>query len=424
MERRGTTGSSGFDGSVGRLAARVMALLNADMERFAIDDLAPAPDHRVLSVGFGPGLGVAALARRLARGRVAGVDPSGAMVEVATRRNRVAVGTGRVELRRAGAEALPWPDGDFDAVLAVNSIQLWPLDAGIAEVARVLRPQGALVSVTHVWALEKQMALARWTANAVELLSTRGFDSMAWRTEAFRSGRGLVLRARRTGPAGAGGTRRGAVGEGPGGTRWYGDARVREGGPPRPDSSVMPSWLTDTEFQTLCAACARLIPADETPGAVEAGAPQYIDGLLGAFLVDPPRIWAGGPSSGRFGGPAGFARFHRLPPLDELAWRMRIEGSRGMPEREFNGPVVGWQEMYRQGLAGLGEDFGALSGEDQDARLRAAGEFTTLLYKHCCEGMYGAPEYGGNRHGAAWRAIDFPGDVQPRGYTDAEVSEP
>ena len=51
-----------------------------------------------------------------------------------------------------------------------------------------------------------------------------------------------------------------------------------------------------------------------------------------------------------------FADFHRLTALDELAWRMRIEGSRGLPEREFNGPVVGLQERYREGLAALGAE--------------------------------------------------------------------
>jgi len=186
----------------------------------------------------------------------------------------------------------------------------------------------------------------------------------------------------------------------------------------------MPVWLNENEYRTLSAACARLIPADETAGAVEAGVPDYIDGMLGAFLVDPPRIWAGGPTSGRFGGDAGFAHFHRLGALDELAWRMRIEGSLGRPEREFNGPVIGWQQVYRDGLAALGTDFADASDEDQDARLRAAGEFTVLLYEHCCEGMYGAPEYGGNRDTMAWEAIDFLGDVQPRGFTDAEVSGP
>jgi len=86
--------------------------------------------------------------------------------------------------------------------------------------------------------------------------------------------------------------------------------------------------------------------------------------------------------------------------------------------------VVGWQQIYRAGLRELGADFGDVSGDEQDARLTAADDFRTLLYEHCCEGMYGAPEYGGNRDTVAWQAIDFLGDVQPRGFTDAEVSEP
>jgi hypothetical protein len=38
--------------------------------------------------------------------------------------------------------------------------------------------------------------------------------------------------------------------------------------------------------------------------------------------------------------------------------------------------------------------------------------------------MYGPPEYGGNRDLVGWFSIDHEGDVQPRGYTDSEVSEP
>ena len=38
--------------------------------------------------------------------------------------------------------------------------------------------------------------------------------------------------------------------------------------------------------------------------------------------------------------------------------------------------------------------------------------------------MYGAPEYGGNRDGVVWRSIGYEGDVQPRGFTDQEVSDP
>jgi hypothetical protein len=183
-------------------------------------------------------------------------------------------------------------------------------------------------------------------------------------------------------------------------------------------------YLDEHAYAVVEAACARLIPTDDDPGAQEARVVDYIDGLLGAFASDPPLIWAGGPFSGRFGGAPGFATFHRLTPREELAWRTRIEGSRGIPERERLGPVVGLQERYDAGIAALGADFCDVSGAEQDARLRGNDEFTSLLYDHACEGMYGAPEYGGNQGLVGWKNIDFDGDVQPRGYTDQEVSGP
>ena len=181
-------------------------------------------------------------------------------------------------------------------------------------------------------------------------------------------------------------------------------------------------FLSDAERATVTAAADRLVPpVAGHPGAAALGVVDYIDGVLDAFAVDPPRVWAGGPYSGRAGGPADFGHFLALSPLEELAWRTRIEGSRGIPERERLGPVVGWQERYRTGLAGLGHDFASASADEQDVRLEANPEFRDLLYEHAVEGAYAAPEYLGNRDLAGWTAIGFPGDVQPRGYTDEEV---
>ena len=181
--------------------------------------------------------------------------------------------------------------------------------------------------------------------------------------------------------------------------------------------------LSAADAEILSAAVDRLIPpSGPHPGAAALGAVDYIDGLLGAFLVDPPRIFAGGPFSGRAGGDASFGNFVPLRPVEELAWRTRIEGSQGRPEREFNGPVIGWQEQYRTGIDALGADFARVDGDEQDRRLAAASAFRVLLYVHANEACYGAPEYGGNRDGRGWAAIKFPGDSQPRGYTDEEVS--
>ena len=66
-------------------------------------------------------------------------------------------------------------------------------------------------------------------------------------------------------------------------------------------------YLSPGDARTLGVAVDRLIPPSGAhPGAAALGAVDYIDGLLGAFASDPPRIFAGGPFSGRQGGEAQF----------------------------------------------------------------------------------------------------------------------
>jgi ubiquinone/menaquinone biosynthesis C-methylase UbiE len=186
----------GFEGPAGRVAAAVMARLNRDMEHAAIAELDPAPDDDVLTVGFGPGVGVQQLVATLHDGCIGGVDPSPTMVQLARRRNRRAVGAGQVTLVEAAADAIPFPDGAFRGVLAVNSMQLWyPLEASLREVARVLASGGAVVAVTHVWAIEKQAPLPEWLARVTPLLRAAGLGDLRLRTEPFRSGAGVVLSA-------------------------------------------------------------------------------------------------------------------------------------------------------------------------------------------------------------------------------------
>ena len=182
-------------------------------------------------------------------------------------------------------------------------------------------------------------------------------------------------------------------------------------------------FLSEHEHAVVARAADLLLPAHgEFPGAGGLGAADYVDQLLGAFTFDPPRIWAGGPFSGRFGGDAGFSEFLELSRVEELAWRTRIEGSRGLPEREWSGPVRGWQEVYREGIAALGPSYLELDDDSAFRALDDVAELRALVFDHSCEASYGAPEYGGNRDGGGWRAIQYAGDVQPRGWSDEEVT--
>jgi Gluconate 2-dehydrogenase subunit 3 len=156
---------------------------------------------------------------------------------------------------------------------------------------------------------------------------------------------------------------------------------------------------------------------------------DYIDTMLGSLGslgslagsggsqgsgAPAPMIFAGGPWSNRHtSGPDLMASFISLDPVAQIAWRRRL---------------TGWQQQYRQGIATLdqlaGGDFTKATQADQDKILarQAVSTFTALLFEHTIEGLYAAPEYGGNRGLAGWKDIAFPGDIQPRGYTADEVS--
>jgi hypothetical protein len=193
-----------------------------------------------------------------------------------------------------------------------------------------------------------------------------------------------------------------------------------------------PRFLTDDELATLRAAVDRFIPADTDPGAVAAGCAEAIDALLAAFEVDPPLIYAGAPWSDRGGANVNhFEDFLPLDPYEEQAWRLRIQGSRGRRELEFNGPVTGFQDTYRAGLAACDEAAGPARFADLPAPMRDAilrsddpriQAFVDVAFPHTLEAMYGAPEYGGNRDLIGWDYTGFMGDVQPRGWTDDEVT--
>ena len=193
------TPNRGFEGTVGRVAGAVMARLNRDMELAAIDELALASSAEVLAVGFGPGVGIAALrrARASSQGRAAWTRRP----PWSSRRASVtAPPSGRAgsSWPRQRAEMVPWPDGVFDAAVAVNSMQLWdPLPAAVRELARVLRPGGVLVALTHTWAVEKRMATEEWTSTTRDLLQRSGFTDVTVGTRTFRSGTGLVQHAER-----------------------------------------------------------------------------------------------------------------------------------------------------------------------------------------------------------------------------------
>jgi ubiquinone/menaquinone biosynthesis C-methylase UbiE len=130
-------------GFLGHLGGLVMARTNRSCARWVVGLLDVRPRDKVLEVGFGPGVAIQLLTGVASGGYIFGVDPSEEMLAQATRRNKKAIKSRQVDLRRGSAASLPFADNSFDKALAINSMQVWPNAlAGLRELQRVLRPGG------------------------------------------------------------------------------------------------------------------------------------------------------------------------------------------------------------------------------------------------------------------------------------------
>jgi ubiquinone/menaquinone biosynthesis C-methylase UbiE len=102
----------------------------------------------VLELGYGTGTSLVDLATMAGpSGRIAGVDISPGMREVARERLADRGLDDRVDLRVGDAASLVFPDGSFDAVFASFTLELFDtpeIPVVLAEVRRVLRPDGRL----------------------------------------------------------------------------------------------------------------------------------------------------------------------------------------------------------------------------------------------------------------------------------------
>ncbi|MGA8255499.1 MAG: gluconate 2-dehydrogenase subunit 3 family protein, partial [Nocardioides sp.] len=195
-------------------------------------------------------------------------------------------------------------------------------------------------------------------------------------------------------------------------------------------------FLSGTELATLRGVVDRVMPGrpeDTVDGAVAGRVHDAIDSLLAAFDTDPPKIYAGGPFSKRGGAEVNhFARFVELDEYERMAWQLRIHGSRGRDRLERNGAKPGLRTIYRTGLRRLAATvpgFASLPGPARELAMRSTQDPAVLAMldvavPHTFEFLFGAPEYGGNHRQVGWKAIDFDGDVHPRGYTRKEVTQP
>jgi gluconate 2-dehydrogenase gamma chain len=131
--------------------------------------------------------------------------------------------------------------------------------------------------------------------------------------------------------------------------------------------------LTPSQVEMVGAIAEQIVPADDYPGARQAGVVQFIDGKLagpfGGFYVD--RYQSG------------------LKLVDALS------------QKQFGNKFVSLASDQQVSI---------LQALETGAHENSEGHrFFQLLLQDTFEGYYGDPEHGANRDGASWKMIGFGG---------------
>ena len=139
-------------GRVGRLLMRAMNISHYQLTDWGLGHLSIGKGDTILDIGCGGGGTVAKLAKTATNGKVHGIDLSNESVTVSRMTNKQSIQTGRVEIQQSSVSCLPFSNGMFDLVTAVNTHNYWPdLLNDMREILRVLKPGGKLAIIGSVY---------------------------------------------------------------------------------------------------------------------------------------------------------------------------------------------------------------------------------------------------------------------------------
>ncbi len=139
-------------GWLGRLNLRRMNASHSKVTDWGLAHVSIDKHDTILDVGCGGGRTVGKLAEMATQGKVYGLDYSEESVALTKKTNARWIESGRVEVRHGSVSQLPFPDGMFDLVTAVETHFWWSsVSAGMDEIFRVLKPGGELILIAEIF---------------------------------------------------------------------------------------------------------------------------------------------------------------------------------------------------------------------------------------------------------------------------------
>ena len=137
-------------GRMGRVMLRFMNFGHAPLTNWGLSLLSFQDQMTMLDIGCGGGATLQRLLKRSKDAKVYGIDISEESVAKAKKINAEALDK-QVFVTQGSAEKLPYDDGMFDVITAVETVYFWPnLPHCLKEVRRVLKPGGRFAIMIEV----------------------------------------------------------------------------------------------------------------------------------------------------------------------------------------------------------------------------------------------------------------------------------
>ncbi len=137
-------------GRMGRAMLKFMNLCHAPLTNWGLKLINIQDGWTMLDIGCGGGATLQRLLKRSKDAQVYGIDISEESVAKARKVNAKVLDK-QVFVTQGSAEMLPYKDGKFDLVTAVETVYFWPnLPNCLQEVRRVLKPGGKFAIMVEV----------------------------------------------------------------------------------------------------------------------------------------------------------------------------------------------------------------------------------------------------------------------------------
>lgn len=175
-------------GRMGRAMLKFMNLCHAPLTNWGLKYIDFQDGWTMLDIGCGGGATLQRLLKRSKDSKVFGIDISEESVAKAKKVNADVLGK-QVFISQGSAEKLPFDEGKFDLVTAVETVYFWPsLPNCLQEVRRVLKPGGKFAIMVEVVAGDSMWTkvVEGMTAYSPEELKTMLDDAGFIKTEIHR----------------------------------------------------------------------------------------------------------------------------------------------------------------------------------------------------------------------------------------------